>query len=209
MHIEQMLADLRTADVGARGRQMAVNVLSAALKHATRMRPPLIQYNPVASVVKPRPQKPEFRPFTPGQVGKFFVQARADRSYALYVMAIDTGMREGEIFALERDDVDFTAAVVMVRRALKNSRGRSGSRTSRPRRVGGESTWPPPRWVPCTTTASVRWPRGIKRGSRKDESDPGPANAQAVGQAIVEIGRILVVKQPLPRHAIKKEKSRK
>ena len=28
MHIEQMLADLRTAGVGARGRQMAVNVLS-------------------------------------------------------------------------------------------------------------------------------------------------------------------------------------
>ncbi len=124
MHIEQMLADLRTAGVGARGRQMAVNVLSGALKHATRIRPPLIPYNPVASVVKPHPQKPEIKPFTPDQVGKFFAKACEDRYYALYVMAIDTGMREGELFAIEWDDIDFAATVVMVRRSLKELKGK-------------------------------------------------------------------------------------
>jgi integrase len=97
MHVEQMLADLRTAGVSARGRQMAVNVLSAGLKHATRIRPPLIPFNPVASVSKPRPRRPEIRPFTPDQVGQLFKSAVADRLYALYILAIDTGMREGEL----------------------------------------------------------------------------------------------------------------
>jgi integrase len=124
LHVEQMLSDLRVAGVSARGRQMAVNVLSAALKHATRKRPPLIPFNPVASVAKPRPSKPEIRPFTPEQVGKFLAAAAADRLFGLYLMAIDTGMREGELFALEWDDIDFTAGSVMVRRALKEVRGK-------------------------------------------------------------------------------------
>lgn len=124
MHIEQMLADLRTAGVSTRGRQMAVNVLSAAMKHATRIRPPLIPFNPVASVVKPRPSKPEIKPFTPEQVGKLFKVAVADRLFTLYLMAIDTGMREGELFAVEWDDIDFAGAGIMVQRALKELKGR-------------------------------------------------------------------------------------
>ncbi len=124
MHVEQMLADLRTAGVSARGRQMAVNVLSAALKHAARVRPPLIPFNPVASVAKPRPPKPEIRPFTPDQLGQLFQASVTDRLFALYLMAIDTGMREGELFAVQWDDIDFAGAGVMVQRALKEVRGK-------------------------------------------------------------------------------------
>lgn len=123
LHVEQMLADLRAAGVSARGRQMAVNVLSGALKHATRMRPSLIPFNPVASVAKPRPPKPDIKPFTPEEVSKLFEVAVTDRLFALYILAIDTGMREGELFALEWDDIDFPAGSVMVRRALKEVKG--------------------------------------------------------------------------------------
>jgi integrase len=124
LHVEQMLADLRASGVSARGRQMAVNVLSGALKHATRMRPPLIPFNPVASVIKPTPPKPEIKPFTPEQVAKLFEATASDRLFALYLLAIDTGMREGELFALEWDDIDFASGSVMVRRALKEVKGR-------------------------------------------------------------------------------------
>jgi len=124
MQVEQMLADLRTAGVSARGRQMAVNVLSGAMKHATRIRPPLIPFNPVTSVAKPRPPKPEIKPFTPDQVGQLFEAALTDRLFALYLMAIDTGMREGELFAVQWDDIDFAGASVMVQRALKEVNGK-------------------------------------------------------------------------------------
>jgi integrase len=124
LHVEQLLADLRAGGVSARGRQMAVNVLSGALKHATQMRPPLIPFNPVASVVKPTPPKPEIKPFTPDQVAKLFEATDGDRLFALYLLAIDTGMREGELFALEWDDIDFASGSVMVRRALKEVKGR-------------------------------------------------------------------------------------
>jgi integrase len=124
MNIEQMLADLRSAGVSARGRQMAVNVLSAALKHAARLRPPMIPFNPVASVAKPRPPRPEIKPFTPEQVGKLFEVAITDRLFALYILAIDAGMREGELFALAWDDIDFAGASVIVQRTLKELKGK-------------------------------------------------------------------------------------
>jgi integrase len=124
MHVEQMLADLRAAGVSARGRQMAVNVLSAALKHASRIRPPLIPFNPVGSVMKPHPPKPEIKPFTPEQVATLLNAAATDRLFALYIVAIDTGMRAGELFALEWDDIDFAGGVVMIQRALKEVKGK-------------------------------------------------------------------------------------
>jgi integrase len=103
---------------------MTVNVLSGALKHAARLRPPLIPFNPVTSVAKPRVPRSEIRPYTPVQIGKLFAAASADRLFALYVLAIDTGMREGELFALTWDDIDFEGSGLMVQRALKEVKGK-------------------------------------------------------------------------------------
>jgi integrase len=41
--------------------------------------------------------------------------ARGDRLEALYVLAIHTGMRQGELLALKWEDVDLDAAVLRVR----------------------------------------------------------------------------------------------
>jgi integrase len=124
LHVEQMLGDLRSVGITARGRQMTVNVLSGALKHAARLRPPLIPFNPVTSVAKPRVPRSEIRPYTPVQIGKLFAAASADRLFALYVLAIDTGMREGELFALTWDDIDFEGSGLMVQRALREVKGK-------------------------------------------------------------------------------------
>ena len=53
-----------------------------------------------------------------------FKAAQQDPYLPLYLMAIDTGMREGELFALEWDDIDFGSGCVMVQRGLHELRGK-------------------------------------------------------------------------------------
>jgi integrase len=49
--------------------------------------------------------------------------AAADRFHALYVLAISTGMRMGELFALAWPDIDFDSASIMVQRSLEEISG--------------------------------------------------------------------------------------
>ena len=58
------------------------------------------------------------------QVRLFLAAARADRLYALYVLALMTGLRQGELFALRWLDVDLDAGRLSVRGTLKVAKGR-------------------------------------------------------------------------------------
>jgi integrase len=99
LHVEQRFAGLKRDGVSARGRQMAGTMLHTALRDAVRRR--LIPFNPASEIAKPRPQKQEIRVYDAGQVAQFLDAAREDRLYARYVLALDTGMRQGELFALQ------------------------------------------------------------------------------------------------------------
>ncbi len=44
---------------------------------------------------------------------------KGDRLEALYVLAISSGLRQGELLGLEWQDIDFTAGTLSVRRSLK------------------------------------------------------------------------------------------
>jgi integrase len=63
--------------------------------------------------------------------------AKGDRLEAFYVLAIQTGMRRGELLGLKWDDIDFDTPNVRVRRSLdvdgsfKAPKNRASRRTSR------------------------------------------------------------------------------
>jgi len=120
-HIELFFTDLAKAGVSARGQQMAGNVLGRALKDAIRLK--LITSNPVRDVVKPKPPKPEMRVWDAEQASCFLKEAGKDRLHCLYVMAIATGMRSGELFGLAWDDVDWETGSVLVKRTLEEIKG--------------------------------------------------------------------------------------
>ena len=88
----------------------------------------------------PQPTREEMRPLTPEQA-KLLLQVAhesGDRLEALYVLAIHTGLRQGELLGLKWDDVDLEDGSLQVRRTLaitKNGpssrlRRRAGSRRS-------------------------------------------------------------------------------
>ena len=81
----------------------------------------------VAEVVKaPRPAPEEIRPLNREQTKALLEVAKGeeDRFEALYMLAVTTGLRQGEILGLKWDDVDFQDGVVRVRCTLTRHKGR-------------------------------------------------------------------------------------
>jgi integrase len=79
----------------------------------------------VADVVKPpKPVAKEMIALTAEQTRRLLDAAAEDRLEALYVLAVHTGMRQGEMLALRWQDVDMENAVVSVRRTLTRSGGK-------------------------------------------------------------------------------------
>jgi integrase len=121
LHIEQLFATLERQGVSARGRQMAGTMLHTALRDAVKLH--LITHNPAHDVAKPKPHKSEMKVYDREQVHRFLEAARGDRLEALYVLAFDSGMRQGELFALHWGDVDFGQGCLFVQRSLEEING--------------------------------------------------------------------------------------
>jgi integrase len=122
VHIQQLFTALEREGVSARGRQMAGTLFHKALRDAVRLH--LIPFNPAAEVEKPRPDRPKMEVYDEAQVRALLAVASSHRLYALFVLALDTGMRQGELFALAWDDLDLEAGTVLVQRSLEEINGK-------------------------------------------------------------------------------------
>jgi integrase len=91
-------------------------VLHKALKSAVS--DGLIPRNPTASLKLPRIIKEEIDPLDQEEARRLLEAACGDRLEALYVLAINTGMRQGELLALKWEDVDLERSVLRVRRTI-------------------------------------------------------------------------------------------
>jgi integrase len=112
--------------------------LHKALKQA--MHDGLIPRNVTEAVKPPQIQREEMRPLTPEQAKTFLetVHAEDDRLGALYVMAVTTGLRQGELLGLKWDDIDLEAGTLQVRRTLTTAKG--GPVLSSPKTKGSRRT---------------------------------------------------------------------
>jgi integrase len=90
--------------------------LNKALKQAVA--DGLIPRNVCEAVKPPRPQKREIAPLSPEQARRFLEACQGERLEALFVLAVHTGMRQGELLGLHWEDVDLQVGALRVRRAL-------------------------------------------------------------------------------------------
>jgi integrase len=94
----------------------------------------LIPRNATEAVKPPQVRREEIRPLTPEQVKMLLDAASGDRLEALYVLAVHTGLRQGELLGLKWDDIDLDAGALHVRRALTTTKG--GPRLAAPKTKG-------------------------------------------------------------------------
>jgi len=64
------------------------------------------------------------QPLTQAEAKRFLKAAQADRLHALYVLAVMIGMRQGEMFGLEWNDIEFKERTLFVRRTLNELHGK-------------------------------------------------------------------------------------
>jgi integrase len=98
------------------------SVLHSALNQALKWQ--LVDRNVADAVDLPRQEKFQVEPYTPGEAQIFLRAIGTDRLVALYTMALTTGMRQGELLALQWADVDLEHAIVKVTHTLTRAEGR-------------------------------------------------------------------------------------
>lgn len=84
----------------------------------------------------PAKSTPEIRPLTADEARAFLEGVSGDRFRALYVAAIGTGLRQGELLALRWQDVDLEAGTLTVRHSLqRGTRALAEPKTERAKRT--------------------------------------------------------------------------
>ena len=117
-HVRVLYREKLEAGSSARTVRYIHTTLHKALKQAVM--DGLIPRNATEAVKPPQPSREEMRPLTPDQA-KHLLQAAyeaGDRLEALYVLAIHTGLRQGELLGLKWDDVNLKDGCLQVRRTL-------------------------------------------------------------------------------------------
>jgi integrase len=95
--------------------------LHKALKRAVQ--DGLIPRNATEAVKPPQLRREEMRPLTPQQARTLLDAVRRDRMKTPYVLAVTTGLRQGELLGLKLEDVDLDAGTLRVRRTLTTAKG--------------------------------------------------------------------------------------
>lgn len=112
-------------------------VLHRALGQAAKWG--LIPRNPADLVDPPKVPKKEFRPLSPEEAQRFLAAAEGGRFYALYVLAVTCGLRQGELLGLKWEDLDLERGVLQVRHQLQWVRAEGEERKGKKRAE--------PKWV--------------------------------------------------------------
>ncbi len=139
--LRSMHANLLEAGYAAQTIHVLHSILHSILHHALQdaMAEGLVGRN-VAEVVKPpRAQPVEMQPLTRDEARTLLEGSGDDRFHALWVLAITTGMRIGELLALEWGDIDFSRGHLTVNRSAYFKQGLGmlikAPKTKRSRRV--------------------------------------------------------------------------
>ena len=111
-------------------------VLHRALNQAVSNN--LIRVNPATACVLPKVQKPEIKPLEPGEIYRILQEAKEDDYQNLVIVALFTGMRQGELLGLSWDCVDFETGVIIVKQQLQHKDGKyflCSPKSNKPRKM--------------------------------------------------------------------------
>lgn len=121
MHLQRFVNDLVAESHYAEDTIVLIfRIISASSKKAFLIR--LIKINPTIGVTLPKVTRKEMQVWTLEQVNKFVAEGRRvkypTRYYIGYLMAVLTGMRQGEILGLRWKDVDLENGIIYIRQTL-------------------------------------------------------------------------------------------
>jgi integrase len=111
--VQDMYAQMQRDGLSPATVNLVHSVLSSACKRGVKWG--VLHHNIIENVEAPRIVREEVEVFTPQEVRALLSAASGDRLEALYVLALSTGMRGGELLGLEWKHVDLDAGMLDVR----------------------------------------------------------------------------------------------
>ena len=72
---------------------------------------------------KPKMERKTFKTWSVDNVNRFLDAVTDHRWYPIYVLAIHTGLRQGELLGIHREDIDLDKGVINVRHQISSIRG--------------------------------------------------------------------------------------
>ena len=133
-HVQRLYILKKQAGCGPSTIRQMHQILHRALDDALRWN--LVSRNVCDVVKRPPVPKKEMQALTTIQAQHLLSAARGDRLEALYVLALTTGMREGELLGLKWVDVDLEVGTVRIQRIVKRVAGQ-GMVVSEPKTRAG------------------------------------------------------------------------
>lgn len=127
LDVQDFYRQLLDADVSPARVNACHRTLKCCLNQAVRWE--LIARNPASLAEPPRSPKRDIQTLTPDQIRRLLEVAQPTGRASLYMAAVTTGMREGELLALRWQDVDLEQCVISVTGTLDRSGNRDTTKT--------------------------------------------------------------------------------
>ncbi|MCP4502767.1 MAG: tyrosine-type recombinase/integrase, partial [Deltaproteobacteria bacterium] len=115
--LQSLYSTLKKQGASPRTCELVHVVLRRALSDAVVWR--LIPSNPAVDATKPRVSKKEMVVWGENEARKFLASAKTDRLFAMYLLAISHGPRQGELFGLRWQDVDLQGGILHIHHNLQ------------------------------------------------------------------------------------------
>ena len=133
-HVQSLYNTKLKSGTSNRTVRMIHAVLHVALNQALQMG--IISRNPSDAVIKPKLIKKEMKTLTDTQVQTLLLAVHGTRYEALYLLAVTTGLREGELLGLKWSDLDWITRNLSIQRQLQRLSGQ-GMVFSEPKSASG------------------------------------------------------------------------
>ena len=118
-HVESFYAKKAREGLSASTIKVMHGVLHSALSHAVYVNLVVRNVSAIAKKSLPRQTRYEIQPLTKEQAHMLLEQARGEKSEALLILALTTGMRRGELVALRWSDIHFEETYLQIRRSAR------------------------------------------------------------------------------------------
>lgn len=122
LHLQTMLSTLESNGTGARTRQYCYVTIHRAFVVAMRWQ--LVLRNPCDGIDPPKVKRRQIVPLTTEQAKTLLKASEGNRFHAVFVLALTTGMRQGELFALQWESIDLKKGTLQVRHSLEEIKGK-------------------------------------------------------------------------------------
>ena len=121
VHVQGLLTAMVRDKVGARTQGYAYATCRRAFNIAVKWG--LLTRNPCDAITAPRHQRKDIHPLTVEQAVATLKASEATSYHALFVLAMTTGLRQGELFGLQWADIDLDRGTLSVRHSLEEVAG--------------------------------------------------------------------------------------